>query len=117
MKGVIGGGKKIAGPRYPDQTTGALEISTGVTVSCVSRAGRGSHTGYVNSGIGFARNTLRVCRAVHRAHAFAFLRRALSVEIPVPAYICRYSFDNSTNDTRARRVGVHEDLFHTALRV
>lgn len=27
--------------------------------------------------------------AVHRAHRLAFLRRALSVEMPVPAYIWR----------------------------
>jgi hypothetical protein len=42
-----------------------------------------------NSGIGFAWKSFLHCRAVHRAQAFDFFRRALSVEIPVPAYICR----------------------------
>jgi hypothetical protein len=84
-------------------------------VSCVSPVGRDGHTGWMSSGIGFARNILLVCRAIHRADAFAILRRALSVEIPVPAYICRYSLDSSTNAKRARRVGVHEDLFQIAL--
>ena len=48
-----------------------------------------SHFGPASSGIGFAWNSLLHCFAVHRAHRFDFLRRALSVEIPVPAYICR----------------------------
>ena len=45
---------------------------------------------------------------------FAFLRRPLSVEIPVPAYICRYSLERSKNATRVRSVGVQEDLFQIA---
>ena len=45
--------------------------------------------GCASSGIGFVLNTLRVWRAVHRAQDLDFLRRALSLEIPVPAYICR----------------------------
>ena len=35
--------------------------------------------------------------------------RALSVAIPVFAYICRYSFEIKTNASRARRVGVQRD--------
>jgi hypothetical protein len=34
-------------------------------------------------------NSFLHCLAVHFAHFFDFFRRALSVEIPVPAYICR----------------------------
>ena len=46
-----------------------------------------SHSGDCNSGMGLASNSLLHCRAVHRAQFFDFFRRALSVEIPVPAYI------------------------------
>ena len=49
----------------------------------------GSQIGPAKSGIGFAWKIFRVCRAIQRAELFAFWRRALSVEIPVPAYICR----------------------------
>jgi hypothetical protein len=63
----------------------------------LKNAGRGnpedvnasSQAGDCNSGMGLAWNSLRHCRAVHLAQLFDFLRRALSVEIPVPAYICR----------------------------
>jgi len=65
--------------------------------------------------MGFAWNILRVWRAIHRADLFALLRRALSVASPVPAYICRYSFEISTNPARARRFGVHEALFQMAV--
>lgn len=47
------------------------------------------HAGDLNSGIGLASNSLLHCRAVHLAHFFDFFLRALSVDIPVPAYICR----------------------------
>jgi hypothetical protein len=46
------------------------------------------HTGPAKSGMGFARKSFLHRCAVHRAHRFDFLRRALSVEMPVPAYIC-----------------------------
>jgi hypothetical protein len=52
-------------------------------------ANAGSQTGDCNSGIGFAWNSFLHCLAVHRAHLRDFFLRALSVEIPVPAYICR----------------------------
>ena len=42
-----------------------------------------------NSGIGFAVKNFRVYRDNQRAPEFAFFRRALSVLIPVPAYILR----------------------------
>jgi hypothetical protein len=49
----------------------------------------GCHTGDLSPGIGLASNSFLHWRAVHRAHFFDFFLRALSVEIPVPAYICR----------------------------
>src|SRR5579863_4846970 len=75
------------------------------------------HTGDFSSGIGFASNSFLHWRAVHRAQFFDFLRRALSVEIPVPAYICRYSFDRKMKPSLARKVGVHSDRFQIALHV
>ena len=43
----------------------------------------------MSSGMGLALKILRVWAAIQRAELFAFLRRALSVEMPVPAYIWR----------------------------
>lgn len=48
-----------------------------------------AHTGMASSGIGLEMKNLRVCRESHRAPEFAFFRRALSVLMPVPAYILR----------------------------
>jgi len=48
-----------------------------------------AHTGMASSGIGLAVKNLRVCRESQRAPELAFLRRALSVLMPVPAYILR----------------------------
>ena len=48
-----------------------------------------SHTGDCNSGMGFAWKSLRHCLAMNLAALLAFFRRALSVERPEPAYICR----------------------------
>jgi len=53
------------------------------------RTGGSSHDGDCNSGIGFAWNRILHCLAIHRAQVLDFFLRALSVEIPVPAYICR----------------------------
>jgi hypothetical protein len=55
----------------------------------MSGANFGNHARDASSGIGFARKSFLHWCAVHLAQAFDFLRRALSVEIPVPAYICR----------------------------
>src|SRR5438552_910461 len=49
----------------------------------------GAPPGIARPGIGFARNRPRVNLAMVRAQRFALLRRALSVAIPVFAYICR----------------------------
>lgn len=46
------------------------------------------HSGVCSSGIGFAWNSFRHSLAVHRAQLLDFLLRALSVEIPAPAYMC-----------------------------
>ncbi len=62
--------------------------------------------GTCRCGIGFAWNSFRQGTAIQRAQLFAFFRRALSVAIPVFAYICRYSFETNTNASRARRFGV-----------
>ena len=48
-----------------------------------------SHAGDRSSGMGLAAKSLRHWRAVQRAQVLDFLRRALSVEMPVPAYIWR----------------------------
>ncbi len=47
------------------------------------------HAGERSSGMGLAAKSLRHWRAVQRAQVLDFLRRALSVEMPVPAYIWR----------------------------
>jgi hypothetical protein len=39
--------------------------------------------------MGRASKSFLHCLAVHLAHVLDFFLRALSVEIPVPAYICR----------------------------
>src|SRR5882724_5429882 len=80
----------------------------------VSAAKANAHTGDCSSGIGFALKSFLHCAAVHRAQRFDFFLRALSVEIPVPAYICRYSFDRKTKATLAFSVGVHSDLCQIA---
>jgi len=42
-----------------------------------------------SSSMGAPRNSFWAGQAIHRAHLFAFRVRALSVAIPVLAYICR----------------------------
>ena len=68
--------------------------------------------GICNSGIGRAWKSRRQGTASQRAQALARFLRALSVEMPVLAYICRYSFEIKTNARRARRLGVQRDRFH-----
>jgi hypothetical protein len=52
--------------------------------------------------MGFARNNFWHSTAIQRAQRLAFFRRALSVAIPVFAYICRYSFEMNTKASRER---------------
>ena len=47
--------------------------------------------------------------AIRRAHRLARLTRALSVAMPVFAYICLYSFEISTKATRERKLIRHRD--------
>jgi len=44
-----------------------------------------------------------------RAHRLARFTRALSVAMPVFAYICRYSFEINTKASRERSVGAHRE--------
>jgi hypothetical protein len=67
--------------------------------------------GIRRSGIGFAWNNRRDDRASQRANSVARLFRALSVEIPVFAYICRYSFEMNRNAKRLRMEETHSDRF------
>ena len=56
-------------------------------------------------GMGLAVNRRRQGLAISRAHRLARVTRALSVAIPVFAYICRYSFEMSKKARRARGSG------------
>src|SRR5690349_22227846 len=57
--------------------------------------------GICNSGMGRARKSPRQARPSQRAHRAERCTRALSVAMPVFAYICRYIFDTRTNAMRA----------------
>ena len=63
--------------------------------------------GIGRSGIGAAVNKWRLGLAMSRAQRFARLTRALSVAMPVLAYICRYSFESRTNPIRDLRLFTH----------
>jgi hypothetical protein len=83
----------MASPGSPPSKSGSEGLSSFlegrlqlITVRGLDRAGRG---GTANSGIGLAWNSLRHGLASQRAQRFAFDRRALSVAIPVFAYIWR----------------------------
>ncbi len=82
--------------RLPDQSDITTKGPVIDPTSALANAGWPSEgydlsgqTGDGSSGIGFARKSFLHWCAVHRAQLFDFLRRALSVEIPVFAYICR----------------------------
>jgi hypothetical protein len=49
--------------------------------------------------------------AIQRAHIADRLMRALSVVIPVLAYICRYSFEISTKASRDLSDWTHRERF------
>jgi hypothetical protein len=69
--------------------------------------------GSVSSGIGLARNSRRHRAAMILAMNAERFTRALSVAIPVFAYICLYSFEINTNATRAFRELTSRDRCHT----
>jgi hypothetical protein len=68
--------------------------------------------GSCKCGIGAATNSRRAARASHRARVAERSTRALSVAIPVFAYICRYNFEMRTNATRARSERTHAERAH-----
>jgi hypothetical protein len=59
-------------------------------------------------------NNLAVGFAISRAQRCAFMARALSLAIPVFAYICRYSFEMSTKATRPLSFVTHRLRFQMA---
>ena len=65
--------------------------------------------GSASSGIGAATKRRLATRASQRARRTERDTRALSVAIPVFAYICRYNFESNTKATRARSDRTHED--------
>jgi hypothetical protein len=71
--------------------------------------------GTLSSGIGLAMNRRRQGLASHRAQVLALFLRALSVAMPVLAYICRYSLEMKMKASRALRLGVQRDLFQMEL--
>ena len=74
-------------PRRYGRTRKASTRGPRKTGRVPSEANEASQSGDCSSGIGAATNSLRHWAAVQRAARLDFLRRALSVEIPVPAYI------------------------------
>src|SRR5947207_687519 len=79
-----------------------------LVISWLHSAG-GLPIGTCNSGMGPATNRRRQGLASHRAQAPALFLRALSVAMPVLAYICRYSLEMKMNASRARMVGVQRE--------
>ena len=59
-------------------------------------------------------NRRRAGFASHRAIRLALACRALSVAMPVFAYICRYSFETNMNMRRALSERTHRERFQVA---
>jgi len=70
-----------------------------------------------SSGIGCALNNRWHGFANKRAMVVARLLRALSVAIPVFAYICRYSFEIKIRASRALNEEAQLERFHTEARL
>ena len=91
----LGAGSRLYGPLpvFGNMTKGSflsgLSFFRNAGLRRKGDADSGSHCGICNSGIGFAWNNFLHCWAVQRAQRWDFLLRALSVEMPLPAYICR----------------------------
>ena len=89
--------------------------SYNITSLAISDEPLSEQTGYASeatlesAGNGRATNKRWHGLAIRRAQRFARLTRALSVAIPVFAYICRYSFEINMKANRARSVGVHRE--------
>jgi hypothetical protein len=67
--------------------------------------------------MGFAENNFRQGTASQRATRVAFWRRALSLEIPVFAYIWRYNREMNRNASLPRNVGTQVERFHTSFKL
>ena len=65
--------------------------------------------GTARSCLGFVRNSRKQGLASQRAQRFALWRRALSVAIPVFAYICRYSLEMKMKASRSRSLGAQRE--------
>ena len=70
------------------------------------------NSGICRSGIGLAMKTRRIAVAMRRAHFAERWTRALSVAMPVFAYICRYNFEIKRNASRPLIDLVQTDRFH-----
>src|ERR1022692_2286846 len=66
-------------------------------------------TGTSSSGIGLPSNSFRHGTASQRATCVALCLRALSVEMPVVAYIWRYNLEINKNASRSRSLDAHFD--------
>src|SRR5687767_5226762 len=97
----------------PTARTHAIVSTNPFRISNLLRSDQATRAGTCRSGIGRAANSRRHGRAIHRAHRFARLTRALSVAMPVFAYICRYSFEIRTNARRALSVRTQRERAHT----
>jgi hypothetical protein len=73
--------------------------------------------GISNSGNGRPANSRRQGFASHRAQRAERPILALSVAMPVLAYICRYSFEMRTKASRARKDRTQRDRAHTRRRL
>ena len=78
-------------------------------VPLFGRHARATTGGSARSGIGAATKKRRTARASQRARRTERDTRALSVAMPVFAYICRYSFEINTKTSRARSDRTHDD--------
>jgi hypothetical protein len=70
--------------------------------------------GFCSSGIGLAWKRRKQGFASHRTRRADRATRALSVAMPVLAYIWRYSFEMNKNAKRALNVVAQRDRFHMA---
>jgi hypothetical protein len=74
---------------------------------CLRVEASGTANESARSGIGAAMNSRRAILASHRARRADFVTRALSVAMPVFAYICRYNFEMMRNAIRERSERTH----------
>jgi len=97
--------ERVGRIHVPDIATAQRSAKVG-GVAC---AGYAFGAGATSPSSGGATNSRRHGLAITRAHRFARLTRALSVAMPVFAYIWRYNFEIKTNASRARSVGVQRE--------